>query len=146
MRTRLGLTATLLLLAMLALLPCAGEAAAKPWIGVRGNLLIDGQGRPVRLLGLNRSGTEYRCAEENGFFAGPSDAASIEVMKSWHINAVRVPLNESCWLGLGGIPAEFSGGAYRAAVRGYVDRLEAAGLYVILDLHWPRPAATAPAA
>lgn len=139
MRTRLGLTATLLLLAMLALLPCAGEAAAKPWIGVRGNLLIDGQGRPVRLLGLNRSGTEYRCAEENGFFAGPSDAASIEVMKSWHINAVRVPLNESCWLGLGGIPAEFSGGAYRAAVRGYVDRLEAAGLYVILDLHWAAP-------
>jgi endoglucanase len=132
-------TAALLLVAILALAWGTELVEAKPWIGVRGNTLIDGKGRPVRLLGVNRSGLEYRCSNEEGFFEGPSDTASIEAMKSWRINSVRVPLNESCWLGLGGIPAQYSGSAYRAAVRGYVERLEAAGLYVILDLHWAAP-------
>jgi endoglucanase len=52
---------------------------------------------------------------------------------------VRVPLNESCWLGLGRIEPELSGAPYRAAIREYVERLERAGLYVILDLHWVAP-------
>ncbi|HVO54267.1 MAG TPA: glycoside hydrolase family 5 protein [Solirubrobacterales bacterium] len=136
---KLGPLAAAVLISLLALSGWVEQAEAKPWIGVRGNQLIDGAGKPVRLLGVNRSGTEYRCSEEDGFFEGPSDTASIEAMKSWHINSVRVPLNESCWLGLGGIPAQLSGSAYRAAVRGFVERLEAAGLYVILDLHWAAP-------
>jgi endoglucanase len=60
-------------------------------------------------------------------------------MKSWHINSVRVPLNETCWLGIDGIPAQYGGTAYRQAIRAWVSRLEAAGLYVILDLHWAGP-------
>ena len=60
-------------------------------------------------------------------------------MKSWHINVVRVPLNESCWLGINGVDPEVSGSAYRAAVREFVDALERNGLYVILDLHWAAP-------
>jgi endoglucanase len=117
------------------------SASAGPWIGVRGNKLIDGKGQTIRLLGVSRSGTEYRCADEEGIFEGPSDLESIEAMKSWHINSVRVPLNESCWLGLGGIDPEFSGAAYRQAIREYVERLESVGLYVILDLHWAAPGA-----
>lgn len=134
------LLAAIVTVLSLALLP-AGSHSAKAvlYVGVEGNQLVDGSGKPVRLLGVNRSGTEYKCAEEDGFFEGPSDDASIAAMKSWHINVVRVPLNESCWLGLGGIPEEFSGSAYRAAIKGYVERLEAAGLYVILDLHWAAP-------
>ena len=41
-------------------------------------------------------------------------------MKSWDINAVRVPLNESCWLGINGIEPSLGGAAYRAAIRTYV--------------------------
>jgi hypothetical protein len=58
-------------------------------------------------------------------------------MTSWHINAVRLPLNEDCWLGINGVP--HGGRPYREAVEGYVQRLHRAGLYVVLDLHWAAP-------
>lgn len=60
-------------------------------------------------------------------------------MKGWHINAVRVPLNESCWLDINGIVRSLARAAYQAAIRDYVDRPQAAGLYVTLDLHWAAP-------
>jgi endoglucanase len=115
-------------------------AATEPWIGVSGNHLIDGDGKVVRLLGVNRSGAEYACVEEGKIFDGPTDWASIEAMKSWKINAVRLPLNESCWLGTGAeVDPRLSGSVYRSAIHEYVERLERAGLYVILDLHWAAP-------
>jgi hypothetical protein len=95
--------------------------------------------RPVRLLGVNRSGTEYACEQGTGIFQGPSDAASIAAIKSWDANAVRVPLNESCWLGTGGVPAEYSGAAYRREIEGWVTRLEEAGMYVVLELQFAAP-------
>lgn len=110
-----------------------------PWIGVRGNELVDGTGGAVRLLGVNRPGFEYACVEDTGLFDGPSDSASIEVMKAWRINAVRLPLNESCWLGHEWIDESLSRKHYREAVRAYVERLERAGLYVIFDLQWSAP-------
>ena len=121
------------------MLLAAGPAAAKSWIGVRGGHLVNGKGSKVRLLGVNRSGTEYSCQQGYGFFDGPSDAASIKAMKSWHINAVRVPLNETCWLGINGIQPKFGGESYRRAIRAWVTRLERQNLYVILDLHWAAP-------
>jgi hypothetical protein len=127
-----------LALAALALI-ASGSAAAAPWIGVRGNHLVDKAGHHVRLLGVNRSGTEYACQQGYGFFDGPSDAVSIRAIKSWHVNAVRVPLNETCWLGINGIAVKYGGESYRRAIRGWVSRLEDAGLYVILDLHWAAP-------
>jgi endoglucanase len=127
------------LIAALILLALPASSAANPWIGVRGNHLVDQAGKTVRLLGLNRSGTEYQCVEGGQIFDGPTDQASIEAMLSWHINAVRVPLNESCWLGINGVEPDLSGNAYRAAIHEYVEALERNGLYVILDLHWAAP-------
>ena len=49
-----------------------------------------------------------------GFSDGPTDAASIAAMKAWHINAVRVPLNEDCWLGINGVKPQYGGAPYRA--------------------------------
>jgi endoglucanase len=106
---------------------------------VQGNHLVDQAGHPVRLLGVNRSGTEYSCQQGNGIFQGPTDAASIEAIRSWDADAVRVPLNESCWLGINGVPPEYSGAAYRAAIGEFVTRLEEAGMYVILDLQFAAP-------
>jgi endoglucanase len=137
---RRPLSAALLLVLALALLAASPTlAAAKPWIGVRGNHLVDRAGRTVRLIGVNRSGTEYQCQQGYGFFDGPSDAASIAAMKSWRIDAVRVPLNETCWLGINGIKSALGGAAYREAIHAWVGRLEDAGLYVILDLHVAAP-------
>jgi len=108
-------------------------------VSVSGNHLVNGASSTVRLLGANRSGTQYACAEGWGFFDGPSDSASIASMKAWGMTAVRVSLNEDCWLGINGVPAAYSGANYKAAIGGFVDRLNAAGLYVILDLHWNAP-------
>ncbi|MGH2999327.1 MAG: glycoside hydrolase family 5 protein, partial [Gaiellaceae bacterium] len=106
---------------------------------VSGNHLVNGAGKTVRLLGVNRSGLEYACVQGWGFSDGPVDAASIAAMKTWSINAVRVPLNEDCWLGINGVKPRYAGPAYRRFVEGYVQRLNAAGLTAILDLHWNAP-------
>src|SRR5437870_11921284 len=115
--------------------PITAQAAGLS-VRIVGNHFVDGGGRPVRMLGVNRSGTEYECMDGRGPFDGPSDAASIAVMASWHINTVRVPLNEDCWLGINGAPDAFSGAAYQNAIVAYVRRLHEAGLYAIVDLHW----------
>jgi endoglucanase len=116
---------------------------SRPEIHVRHNQLVDATGQSVRLFGVNRSGTEYTCVIGGGIgagiFRGPSDRASIAVMASWHINAVRIPLNEDCWLGINGVDPAYSGPKYRNAIVKYVGRLNDAGLIAILDLHWNAP-------
>ena len=133
------LTAAALLLGVIALTaPAPGALAAGPplSIGVASNHLVDGNGTPIRLLGVNRSGTEYACIQGWGIFDGPNDATSVAAMAAWHINAVRVPLNEDCWLGINGVAATYAGTAYRSAIQSYVNLLHQYGLYAILDLHW----------
>jgi len=100
----------------------------------------------VQLRGVNRSGLEYACIQGWGFFDSPhpdriDDPKMIAAMKSWDINAVRVPLNEDCWLGIN-TPGGRGGKPYRKLVRSYVRALHAAGFYVILDLHWAAPGRT----
>src|SRR6266705_4014692 len=107
-----------------------------PAVHVRGNQLVDATARPVRLRGVNRSGAEYACAQGWGIFDGPSDSASVAAIASWRANAVRVPLNETCWLGINGVAPAYSGDSYRRAIAAYVALLNRAGLVVILDLHW----------
>ncbi|MGZ6792567.1 MAG: glycoside hydrolase family 5 protein, partial [Mycobacteriales bacterium] len=99
----------------------------------------DGSGRPVQLLGVDRAGTEYACAQGWGIFDGPTDAAAVAAIAAWHANAVRVPLNESCWLGINGVSPTYGGAAYRDAITAWVGRLHAAGLVAVLDLHWNAP-------
>ena len=74
------------------------------------------------------------------------DDADAAAIASWHATAVRVPLNEDCWLGINGQPnsspnppAPLTMAGYRQAVQDYVTALNNAGLYVILDLHWSAP-------
>jgi endoglucanase len=111
-------------------------------IRVSGNHLVDGTGTPVRLLGVNRSGSEYSCVQDKGIFDGPSDAGSVSAIASWHVNAVRVPLNEDCWLGINGVGASYGGEVYQQAIAAYVDLLHRSGLYVILDLHVGGPSSS----
>jgi len=122
--------------------PTVGTTATAPAVRVLGNQLVAADGGPVRLLGVNKAGTEYACAQGWGIFDGPVDEAAIAAMLSWRVTAVRVPLNEHCWLARNDAPAEFSGEAYRGAVEAYVDRLHAAGLVAVLDLHWSAPGGT----
>ena len=110
-------------------------------IHVQGNQLVNSAGTPVTLHGVDRSGGEYMCVQGTGdVFDGPSDAASVAAMASWDINAVRVPLNEDCWLGING--ASPAGATYQTAIENYVSLLNSYGLYAILDLHWSAPGTT----
>lgn len=140
----LGLAA--LLVATFAGAGCGGlDLGGWNWLPISGPLhvqgdhLVDAQGGAVRLRGVNRSGSEYACAEGFGIFDGPTDQASISAIQAWGANVVRVPLNEACWLSLGGVDPRFSGEAYRDAISAYVGRLDDAGLLVILELHLAAP-------
>src|SRR5207249_3664448 len=73
---------------------------------------------------------------------GPLDQGSVDGIKSWHQNTLRLPLNEDCWLGINGVNPAYSGANYRQAIASYVSLLNQNGLYVILDLHWSAPGTT----
>jgi hypothetical protein len=113
-----------------------GTPGAAPALHVSGNHLVDPNGRVVTLRGVDRSGAEFACVQGTGIFDGPVDQASVTAMTSWRINAVRVPLNEDCWLGTNGVNSAYAGSDYIAAIKSYVALLEKNGLNVILDLHW----------
>ena len=92
------------------------------------------------LHGANRSDIGYGCVENIGIFVGPTDQASVSAMTAWNINAIRLTLNEDCWLGINGVNSSYSGVNYRDAVVNYVHLLEANGIYVELNLIWNAPA------
>jgi len=120
-------------------------AAMAPVLAVRGNHLVSRSGQIVRLTGVNRSGAEYACAEGWGIWDGPTDTGpAIRAMAAWRINAVRIPLNEDCWLGINGVKPAYSGARYRSAVADYVGRLERFGITPILNLHFSAPGRTVP--
>ncbi len=114
--------------------PPPGGAA--PELEVSGNRLVDASGGTVRLRGVNRSGGEFACVQGNGIWDGPMDAASVEAIRSWNADAVRVPLNSDCWLGLSNVDPAYRGAAYQKAVGDYVALLEKNGITPILELHW----------
>ena len=129
---------------LVAAAPAPAAQADAGMVTVHGHKLTDGRGHRLQLRGVNRSGTEYACAEGWGLFdsphpSRPDGARLIRAIRSWKANAVRVPLNEACWLGINGVPHRYSKRRYRRAVATYVRRLEAHHLHPILDLHVADP-------
>ena len=123
----------------------AGAAGAAPGstavLRAVGNHLED-NGKPVRLIGWNRPGGEYSCINNKtpAAFDGPTDLASIQAMQAWKgFNTLRLPLNETCWLGINGVSPEASGDKYITAVANYVSLLRSTGIYVIVEMHWNAP-------
>jgi endoglucanase len=152
-----GLTATLVALTMTGLCIAAAVSAADagkpsstltltaaaaassdtaPSLHVSGNRLVNARGQRVVLHGVDRSGTEYACVQGWGIFDGQVSQAAVTAMKTWDINAVRVPLNEACWNGESYVNSKYRGANYRKAIEAWVSLLNRNGLVVILDLHW----------
>ena len=125
------------------------DAGASPAVSVRvvGNHLVDAAGDTIQLRGVDRSGSEFACTGDTGtdgwsILDTPdevTDQQSIDAMASWDVNAVRIPLNEDCWLGINGVPSAYSGVHYRDAIFGFVQLLHTAGMAAILDLHYNAP-------
>jgi hypothetical protein len=153
--TRRGGSAVgILVAAALVVLTTAGVlahlgASASVAISVQvvGNHLVDATGATMQLRGVDRSGTEFACTGDSGSDGWSTldtpgdvtDQQSVAAMASWDINAVRIPLNEDCWLGINGVPAAYSGANYRNAVYAYVQLLHSYGMVAILDLHYNAP-------
>ena len=103
------------------------SSAAGPRLRVVGNHLIDARNGLVFVpRGVNWPSFEYACRDGYGYSnsataksVGP-DAAGAALIASWHINTVRVPLNQDCWLGEDGLPRFGKVSGYRAAVRRWV--------------------------
>jgi hypothetical protein len=121
-------------------------SAAPLSIRIEGNHFVNGAGQTIRLLGVNHASAEYACSEGFGYNSGHMDAADAAAIASWNADAVRVPLNEDCWLGINNQPNNsqdpgetLTSAGYREAVESYIADLNAHGLYAILDLHWSAP-------
>jgi hypothetical protein len=91
---------------------------------------------------VNIGGAAYACVQGWGIFSHPTTAASVAAIKTWHANAVRIPLNEDCWLAINGVSPAYSGTAYRQAVINYVNLLNQNGVYAILNLMYSAPGTT----
>src|SRR5262249_14367079 len=125
--------------------PTAASPNGAPQLHVAGNELVSATGQHVVLHGVDRSGTEFMCAHGAGIFDGPSTTASLQTIDSYAITAGRVPLNEACWNGDSLVKAAYAGAPYRQAVTAYVNRLTAAGMVAVVDLHWTDGVYTGPA-
>jgi hypothetical protein len=143
----------------------SGFFGRKLSVRVSGNRLIDAEGRVLQLRGVNISGLEGSIAgyTPDNPWGGQTGTPTPDwnVIKRWGVNAVRVPLNESSWLGLncidtagagvsimngtavrnppGAVIQGDRGGNMKATVARAVAETTAAGLYVILELHWTAP-------
>jgi hypothetical protein len=143
------------LLAVVAAPPAT--AATAPEVAVRGDRLVNtagGSTTTLQLRGVDRSGTEYACsyaadpakpgAGGYAIFDGPTyDSAkdvaqpdsSVAAMQRWGVNAVRIPLSDSCWFGDRSLNPKYSGSNYQTAIADYVDQLGRFGITAILSLH-----------
>jgi hypothetical protein len=133
-------------LAVVGLLPGggAGKAAETPLeISISGDRFVSGlkgTGQTIQLRGVNVSSSEYACAENYGYDDGDYTDATAAAIAAWGANAVRIPLNEDCWLNTN-LPAgdPYGGAGYQSEIESFVSELNARGVYAILDLHWTAP-------
>jgi Cellulase (glycosyl hydrolase family 5) len=109
--------------------------------------LVDASGNVVHMHGVDLSGTEYACIQNFGIFSGAQNTqADIDTMLDWHINFVRIQLNEDCWLGVnvGGINSSYVDtspgvGAYATAIEDFVKLLHSNGIYTEIVDMWNAP-------
>jgi hypothetical protein len=130
--------------------------AVPPAVSVQGNRLIDAAGNVLQIRGVSFSGFEFVAIggwspnDPSGGQAGQPHGPRWSAVKAWNANTVRLTLNETSWLGLTCIDTDGvtrngdPGGNYRSAIATQVQQATAAGLYVILELHWSAPGNTCP--
>ena len=97
-------------------------------VRVKGNRLVDPDGKEVWLQGLNAGGME---SVPNGDQVVKSVVVGID---EWNANCIRLPINETHWFGRS--PYQNDGGkAFRATVDKIVRLAANRGAYVAIDLH-----------
>ncbi|NUP46378.1 MAG: cellulase family glycosylhydrolase [Catenulispora sp.] len=140
----------------------SAPAAAAPNLQVWGNQLVDaGTGRAFQMRGVNKMMFDWGCVTKDNAADGihfdpwnkdTSMATTIQTLRDWHVNTVRIPLNVSClrgwhdsqhpeyelpWNAQANPPGQhvYDHIAYRNAVYDYVTSLTDAGFAVVLSQH-----------
>lgn len=114
-------------------------ATVPPALHVAGNLILTGNGQPFFLHGIDRPSLEWSCAGQAvGGQAGIPASDFVTMSRTWGANTVRLALNQDFWLSSTGSVVGSASRClgYKATVQNAVASAEAAGLDVVLDLHW----------
>lgn len=115
--------------------PPSGQAPAVPFIKVSGNRLLTRSGEPARLIGVNIGASQYYClGKHTEPFPMPIDNASVSALLSWHINAVRLLVDDYCWLGIDGEPDAMTSAVDRKSIESFVSLLNASHIEVIITM------------
>ena len=117
-----------------ALKGCGDASNAKTAPGgyyTNGATVCTADGTPHLFHGVDRPSLEWDPAGEWNNQGG-IPRADFDAMASWHANVVRIALNQDFWLA----GAKLYASKYEDNVDKIVKDAEAAGLDVILDLHW----------
>ncbi|MDG4766885.1 Ig-like domain-containing protein [Solwaraspora sp. WMMD406] len=111
-----------------------------PALTVSGNQIValDDPTRPYRLRGVVRAGAEALCVAGTGIWDGPVDDASVAAMTRWRVDAVRILVDDRCWLDGAMEPSPYRGAAYRAEITGYAHRLADHGITPIIAPRGPQ--------
>jgi endoglucanase len=130
--------------------PPPPPVASGTGIKVAGGKLVDSNGTPRRLKGVNISGYEFVAiqgwdpADPLGGQVG-GQYPNFATMKAWGINAIRLPFNVASLLGA--TTYDYNGKArnpdpgtnYKESYKKLVDDATTAGMVVIVDPHWSAP-------
>jgi hypothetical protein len=117
---------------------------------VVGSRLVAANGTKVYLRGVDDNGTEYACIQGWGIWDNTSASdlqpPPVQALLNWHVNFVRIDLNEDCWLGInqGSISNSVSGSNYRNAIVSWVNQLHQNGIYTEIVDMWNAPGANDP--
>jgi endoglucanase len=108
---------------------CAGsptQQVAPSGYYVNGNTICTAEGRPHLFHGVDRPSLEWASVGEG---LTPED---FQLMASWNANVVRIALNQEFWIA----ESPLYDPNYAILVDAAIQWAEAAGMDVILDLHW----------
>lgn len=115
----------------------ASAAGASGAYRVEGNRVLGPGNAPFVVHGVARPSLEWSCQGQALDGSGGIPASEAIAMRDvWGANTVRFGLNESYWLGSAGLQKSNTCPDYVSTVTAAVAAARAAGLVVILDLHW----------
>jgi aryl-phospho-beta-D-glucosidase BglC (GH1 family) len=136
-----------LLVAILAFLAQARVMAQPLVLHVSGSDLVNSNGATVVLHGVNIPSLETLNTGTGPASSGnPSGGGGTGIMDSvneainvWHVSLIRLPICQDRWLGYA--PVDYNGysnsaSTYQGIVEQIVSTASAAGVYVLIDMHW----------
>jgi len=97
-----------------------------------GTKVLDANGNPIRLVGVNRAGLEWE-SNDNEILTSVQQACD-----DWNCNVIRLPVSQDRWFGFAPEQQarDVMGEKYRKTVDTILETLTQRGKYLILDMHW----------